>query len=42
VAEIADEVDPWEGIVDTERARRELGFRPIHPSVYAAAAAGAL
>jgi nucleoside-diphosphate-sugar epimerase len=42
VAEIADEVDPWEGIVDTERARRELGFRPIHPSVYAARAAGAL
>jgi nucleoside-diphosphate-sugar epimerase len=34
--------DPWEGIVETERARRVLGFRPIHPTVYAARAAGAL
>ena len=34
--------DPWEGIVDTARIRRDLGFRPIHPTVYAARAAGAL
>jgi nucleoside-diphosphate-sugar epimerase len=34
--------DPWEGIVDTARARRELGFRPIHPTVHAAREAGAL
>jgi nucleoside-diphosphate-sugar epimerase len=34
--------DPWEGIVDTRRARAELGWRPIHPSVYAARDAGAL
>jgi nucleoside-diphosphate-sugar epimerase len=33
--------DPWEGIVDTARARRELGFRPIHPTVHAAREAGA-
>jgi nucleoside-diphosphate-sugar epimerase len=34
--------DPWEGIVDNRRARAELGWRPIHPSVYAARDAGAL
>lgn len=34
--------DPWEGIVDTTTIRRVLGFRPVHPTVYAAAAAGAL
>jgi nucleoside-diphosphate-sugar epimerase len=34
--------DPWEGIVDTAKSRRLLGFRPIHPSVYAAREAGAL
>jgi nucleoside-diphosphate-sugar epimerase len=34
--------DPWEGIVDTARARAELGFRPIYPSVYTARDAGAL
>ena len=34
--------DPWEGIVDTARIRRQLGFRPIYPSVEAAADAGAL
>jgi nucleoside-diphosphate-sugar epimerase len=34
--------DPWEGIVDTTRARAELGFRPIYPSVYTARDAGAL
>ena len=34
--------DPWEGIVDTSLIRRELGFRPIYPTVYAARDAGAL
>jgi nucleoside-diphosphate-sugar epimerase len=34
--------DPWEGIVDATRIRRVLGFRPIHPTVHAAADAGAL
>jgi nucleoside-diphosphate-sugar epimerase len=34
--------DPWAGIVDTGRIRAELGFRPIHPSVYSARDAGAL
>jgi nucleoside-diphosphate-sugar epimerase len=34
--------DPWEGIVDTRRIRRELGFSPIYPSVYAAIEANAL
>jgi len=33
--------DPWEGLMDTRRAREELGFRPIYPSCYAAADAGA-
>jgi nucleoside-diphosphate-sugar epimerase len=34
-------LDPWEGIVDTRRIGA-LGFRPVYPTVYAAAAAGAL
>ena len=34
--------DPWEGIVDTTRARTELGIRPVHPSIYNARDAGAL
>jgi nucleoside-diphosphate-sugar epimerase len=34
--------DPWEGIVDTARARAQLGLRPIYPSVYVARDAGAL
>jgi nucleoside-diphosphate-sugar epimerase len=34
--------DPWEGIVDTTRIRRELGFRPIYPSLHTAQDAGAL
>lgn len=34
--------DPWEGIVDTERIQTELGFRPVHPSVYSARAAGVI
>jgi nucleoside-diphosphate-sugar epimerase len=33
--------DPWEGIADTAKIRRELGFRPIFPTVYTARDAGA-
>jgi nucleoside-diphosphate-sugar epimerase len=33
---------PWFGIVSTERIRRELGFRPLYPSVWTARDAGAL
>jgi nucleoside-diphosphate-sugar epimerase len=32
--------DPWEGIMDTRRARGELGFRPLYPSCYSALDAG--
>ncbi|MEU6229551.1 NAD(P)-dependent oxidoreductase [Streptomyces sp. NPDC047042] len=34
--------DPWFGITSTDRIRRELGFSPLYPSVYAARDAGAL
>jgi nucleoside-diphosphate-sugar epimerase len=34
--------DPWLVIMSTERIRRELGYRPLFPSVYAAREAGAL
>jgi nucleoside-diphosphate-sugar epimerase len=34
--------DPWFGIVSTDRIRRELGYRPLYPSVWAARDAGAL
>jgi nucleoside-diphosphate-sugar epimerase len=34
--------DPWFGIVSTERIRRELGYRPLYPTVWAARDAGAL
>jgi len=34
--------DPWHGIVSTDRIRRELGFRPLYPSVWVARDAGAL
>ena len=34
--------DPWEGIADTSKLRRELGFRPIYPTVHTAKDAGAL
>ncbi|MGQ4388737.1 NAD-dependent epimerase/dehydratase family protein [Streptomyces sp. SAS_270] len=34
--------DPWTGIFSTGRIRRELGYRPLYPSVYAARDAGAL
>ncbi|EPD59708.1 MULTISPECIES: NAD-dependent epimerase/dehydratase family protein [Streptomyces] len=39
--EIADP-DPWFGILSNQRIRRELGFRPIYPSVWTALDAGAL
>ncbi|KKD03516.1 NAD-dependent epimerase/dehydratase family protein [Streptomyces sp. WM6386] len=43
-AELHDRTDPdpWLGITSTERIRRELGFRPLYPSVWAARDAGAL
>ncbi|MFF0017029.1 NAD-dependent epimerase/dehydratase family protein [Streptomyces sp. NPDC005374] len=34
--------DPWAVITSTERIRRELGYRAVYPSVYAAREAGAL
>ncbi|MER7583849.1 NAD(P)-dependent oxidoreductase [Kitasatospora sp. NPDC097691] len=34
--------DLWEGQVSTAAARRELGWRPLYPSAWAAAEAGAL
>ncbi|WP_405595024.1 NAD-dependent epimerase/dehydratase family protein [Streptomyces sp. NBC_01092] len=34
--------DPWVQLTSTERIRRELGYRPVYPSVYAARDAGAL
>lgn len=34
--------DPWEGIVDTSAIRRQLGFRPIFPTLYTARDANAL
>lgn len=34
--------DPWFGIMSSQRIRRELGFRPIYPSVWTARDAGAL
>jgi nucleoside-diphosphate-sugar epimerase len=34
--------DPWEGIADTSKIRRELGFRPVYPTLYTARDAGAL
>jgi nucleoside-diphosphate-sugar epimerase len=33
--------DPWEELMDTRRAREELGFRPLYPSCYSAVDAGA-
>ncbi|WP_405644087.1 NAD-dependent epimerase/dehydratase family protein [Streptomyces sp. NBC_00019] len=43
-AELHDRTDPdpWLGITSTERIRRELGFRPLYPSVWSARDAGAL
>ncbi|MGC0420789.1 NAD-dependent epimerase/dehydratase family protein [Embleya sp. AB8] len=34
--------DPWAGLPDTTRARYELGYRPLYPTVRSAAEAGAL
>ncbi|MEU9455628.1 NAD(P)-dependent oxidoreductase [Streptomyces sp. NPDC048277] len=34
--------DPWFGIVSTRKIRRDLGFRPLYPSVWTARDAGAL
>jgi nucleoside-diphosphate-sugar epimerase len=34
--------DPWEGIVDTTKIKKELGFRPIYPSLQTAEAKKAL
>jgi len=34
--------DPWHGIVSTDRIRRELGFRPLYPTVWTARDAGVL
>ncbi|MEV5958405.1 NAD(P)-dependent oxidoreductase [Streptomyces sp. NPDC051987] len=34
--------DPWFGIMSNQRIRRDLGFRPIYPSVWTARDAGAL
>jgi nucleoside-diphosphate-sugar epimerase len=34
--------DPWFGIVDTRKARRVLGYRPIYPTMYQAIDAGAM
>ncbi|KMS69158.1 epimerase [Streptomyces viridochromogenes] len=43
-AELYTRTDPdaWLAITSTERIRRELGYRPVYPSVYAARDAGAL
>ncbi|MGX9889893.1 NAD-dependent epimerase/dehydratase family protein [Streptomyces sp. NPDC002276] len=34
--------DPWFGIMSTERIRRELGYRPLYPTVWSARDAGVL
>ncbi|WEO97529.1 NAD(P)-dependent oxidoreductase [Streptomyces sp. FXJ1.172] len=34
--------DPWLGIMSTQKIRRDLGFRPLYPSVWTARDAGAL
>ncbi|MGV4987670.1 NAD-dependent epimerase/dehydratase family protein [Streptomyces sp. NRAIS4] len=34
--------DPWLGIMSTEKIRRDLGYRPLYPSVWAARDAGVL
>ncbi|MFD5632199.1 MULTISPECIES: NAD-dependent epimerase/dehydratase family protein [unclassified Streptomyces] len=34
--------DPWFGVMSAERIRRDLGFRPLFPTVWAARDAGAL
>ncbi|GLY52883.1 hypothetical protein Lesp01_65390 [Lentzea sp. NBRC 102530] len=39
---VQQDFDPWNGIVSTEHAQRELGFRPRYPSALSASVAGAL
>jgi nucleoside-diphosphate-sugar epimerase len=39
---VQQDFDPWHAIVSTNRAQRELGFRPRYPSAWAAATAGVL
>ncbi|AOR37374.1 epimerase [Streptomyces fodineus] len=34
--------DPWFGIMSTQKIRRDLGFRPVYPTVWTARDAGAL
>jgi len=34
--------DPWEGIIDSSKIRRQLRFRPLYPSLYSARDSGAL
>ena len=34
--------DPWFGIMSNQKIRRDLGFRPVYPSVWSARDAGAL
>ncbi|OLZ66603.1 epimerase [Streptomyces sp. IMTB 2501] len=34
--------DPWFGIMSTRKIRRDLGFRPVYPTVWSARDAGAL
>ncbi|NEB75621.1 NAD(P)-dependent oxidoreductase [Streptomyces sp. SID14478] len=36
------DADPWHGVMSTGRIRRELGYRPVFPSVWAARDAGVL
>ncbi|NKE57696.1 NAD(P)-dependent oxidoreductase [Lentzea sp. PSKA42] len=39
---VQQDFDPWHGIVSTNRAQRDLGFRPRYPSAWAAAVSGVL
>ncbi|MFF1921462.1 NAD-dependent epimerase/dehydratase family protein [Streptomyces sp. NPDC058221] len=43
-ADMADRVDPdpWYGVLSNRRARDELGYRPLYPSVWTARDAGTL
>jgi nucleoside-diphosphate-sugar epimerase len=36
------DADSWHGVMSTDRIRRELGYRPVFPSVWAARDAGVL
>ncbi|MEU9440577.1 NAD(P)-dependent oxidoreductase [Streptomyces sp. NPDC048304] len=39
---IRTDPDPWLGIMSTEKIRRDLGFRPLYPTVWSARDAGVL